>query len=302
MTAAAAALLASLDCAVILLWARWRFGATMPAAVWIRCLLGFSLLTAVTSWAEGWMHVRYVSPWVAAGLIGVREEGMKLLFFLAMADRDPDVRTAGDRFLAMTAVALGFAVDEALTKNMAQNSSAQVLPSLYAVGSMGIALHVLMSLQVVGCLILARVRSRFWLLGILLPMAVHSIWDNPILVGVRTPGAEYGLRVAIMAGNAVLALAIAYLAGARPNGGSVIQWAGPSAALLALGAATLLQVAGRFGWHYGLTVRPYAPMMAAWWVVGLDLGIGLVATRSHSISCASAEKRSVTRVRDESLS
>ena len=283
MTAAAAALLASLAYAVILLWARWRFGATVPATVWIRCLLGLSLLTPVTSWTEGWMHLHFVSPWVAAGLIGVREEGLKLLFFLAMADRDPDVRTAGDRFLAMTAVALGFALDEGLTRSMAQNSSAQVLPGLYAAGSMGIAMHVLMSLQVVGCLILARVRSRLWLLGILLPMAVHSIWDNPILIGVRSPGAEYGLRVAIMAGNALLALALAHLAGARPSGGSVIRWAGPSAALLALGAATLLQVAGRLGWHYGLTVRPYAPMMAAWWVVGLDLSILLVVTRRPEI-------------------
>ena len=282
MTAAAAALLASLDCAVILLWARWRFGATMPAAVWIRCLLGFSLLTAVTSWTEGWMHLRFVSPWVAAGLIGVREEGMKLLFFLVMADRDPDVRTVGDRFLAMTAVALGFALDEVLTRSMAQGSLARVLTGLYAVGSTGTAGHILMSLQVVGCLILARLRSRLWLLGILLPMAVHSIWDNPILVGVKSPGAEYGLRVAIMAGNAVLGLVIAYLAGARPGGGSVIRWAGPSAALLALGAATLLQVAGRFGWHYGLTVRPYAPMMAAWWVVALDLGIVLSASHFRS--------------------
>ncbi len=274
MTVGIVGLLGLLGCALILLWASWRFGASLRPTIWLRCLLGFSMLTTVASMTAGWMHVRLVSPWMAAWMIGVREEGIKLLFFLVMADRDPDTRSAGDRLLAMTAVALGFAVPEAIGKSMPYGGLGRVLIAFYVDSFMGIAVHVFLSLQAAGFLILSRLRSRLWLVGIVAPMALHAIWDNTILIGVSAPEPVLVLRIAIIAGAAILALGLARAVRACPGNG-ISHVAGPSALLVWLLGSTMLQVIGMIGWPYGLTVKPYSPLIAAWWVAGFDMVVAL---------------------------
>ena len=171
MTALTVGLLALVATALILTWSSWRFGATMPGTIWARCLLGCTVLTTCASLTEGWMHVRFIPWWLGACMIGVREEGRKLLFFIILADADPETRSPGDRLHAMTAVALGFAVLEAISKATPFGSMSHVMPQIYVGLYGGTAVHVFLSLQAAAFFILARGKSWLWLLAIIIPMA-----------------------------------------------------------------------------------------------------------------------------------
>jgi len=282
VTALTVGLLALVATALILTWSSWRFGATMPGTIWARCLLGCTVLTTCASLTEGWMHARFIPWWLEASTIGVREEGLKLLFFIILADADPDTRSPGDRLHAMTAVALGFAVLEACSKAMPLGSMSHVLTQTYVGLYAGTILHVFFSLQAAAFFILARRRSWLWLLGIIIPMVLHSIWDNLNLVGISSVEAAAIARISIMATVVLLALALAQLSGARPNCGTASRRSAIVAMSLWITLTTAVQVAGKAGWAHGITVTPYALLAVGWWIVSLDLAIACLWIRRSS--------------------
>ena len=279
MIAVTVSLLGLAATGLILCWSSWRFGATMPAIIWLRCFLAFPILTACASLTAGWIHAGFVPWWLSATLIGVREEGLKLLFFVILANDDPDTRSSGDRLHAMTAVALGFAVLEAIDKAMPLGAMTRVLPQAYVGFYMGTAVHVFLSIQAAAFLILTRTRSQLWLVGAIVPMALHSIWDSPYLIGVSTPGMTTAVHLAVMAAIVIIALGLAWLVGARATHGAGARGSAGAAMALWLALTTALQVFGKAGWHYGVTITPYAPMVIGWWIVGLDLAIILFRMR-----------------------
>ncbi|MBS4076659.1 hypothetical protein KGY14_15900 [Ameyamaea chiangmaiensis] len=222
---------------------------------------------------EGWLHARFMPWWLGASLIGVREEGLKLLFFIALADADPDIRSSGDRLHAMTAVALGFAVIEAIAHAMPHGVMSRVLLQAYVGLYIGTALHVFLSIQAAAFIIVARRTSRFWLAGIVIPMSLHSIWDSPYLIGISTADTAMYARILIMAATTGGALVLTKLSGAEPSHSIFARQLALAAMTVWLGLTTVLQIAGKAGWHYGVDVNLYTQMAIGWWMVGLDLAL-----------------------------
>ena len=186
-------------------------------------------------------------------LIGVREEGIKLLLVLAVAWRDPEVRSAADRLMAMTVVALSFAVMENMSMRGLADEPRQLLMFSLTRMLLPAPLHVFASLQVAALVIRARQGSRWWLAALPVPALLHSLWDNPL--GAHSETAQVAARLVIevaLFGGAML-LCRGLPVPATRRSAQILCIVLPAVLVV---AAVLDEVLALRGWPYLIAVRP----------------------------------------------